>query len=471
LAPQAIDSTHLAVGEDTSSVGLRSGTATIALVSDGAGTSGLANTSIGTQAVNVDAVVYRLAAPNSIATSVGLGNIHVGSSFGTQGLSVTNTAAADGYSEKLDASFGPTTGNATTNGGSISLLAAGATNNSSLVIGLGGGTQATPGTISGTARVNLVSNGSGTSGLGTTALSPQTLTVTGNVYRLAVPAPPGDVNPQKLLSPVDLGVVRVGESFGVQALSIQNAAANDGFSEKVDAGFSALSGAATNNGGSISLLAAAATNSSSLVVGLGGSAHTGAAGLVSGSATVNFLSDGFGTSGLGTTTLAPQSVSITGQVNQFAQPAFTKTDKSGTLTGGGTSYTLDFGAVAENSGTYSINLAALNGQLDPLYQDTLGGSFSTGGVSHFALAGFASFGGVASGNSQAGLQVGFDSAVNHGAFADSLVFHPTSVNSSSSTSLSDITLNLTVSQSTTPVGWTGQSFGSGTTNSSWDIAS
>jgi autotransporter-associated beta strand protein len=449
-----------------SSAGPVSGSVTLSTTGEG-----LAGESPIDVSVPYSAAAYRLAAPNSLATPVSLGNIHVGSSFGTQALSVLNAAAADGYSEKLDASFGATTGSASTNGGTINLLSAGAVNNSSLVIGLGSGPQSTPGAIGGTARVNLASNGSGTSGLGTTALPAQTVAVTGNVYRLAVPAPPGNVNPQKLLSPVDLGIVHVGDSFGTQTVSVQNTAANDGFSEKVDAHFGALSGAATNNGGSINLLAPGAKDSSSLVVGLGGSAHTSAAGAVVGSATVNFLSDGTGTSGLGTTTLAPQSVSIAGQVNQFAQPAFTITDKAGTLTGGGTSYTLDFGGVAENSGTYTVHLAVLNDLLDPAYQDTLGGSFSTARVSHFSLTGFNPFSGVASGNSQAGLQVAFDSAANHGAFTEALTLHPTSVNSSSSTSLGDISLTVIVSQTTTAVGWTGKNSGAGTSNSSWDSTS
>src|SRR5262249_20337226 len=77
---------------------------------------------IGSQMVNVSGNVYRLAAANSISTPVSLGNIHAGDTFGTSALTVTNTAASDAFSEKLDASFSGTTGDATSNGGTISLL-------------------------------------------------------------------------------------------------------------------------------------------------------------------------------------------------------------------------------------------------------------------------------------------------------------------------------------------------------------
>src|SRR5262249_20337227 len=63
------------------------------------------------------------------------------------------------------------------------------------------------GAHSGTATVALVSNGSGTSGLGTTNRPSQTITVAGNVYRYAAA---GSHTPE----PVDLSIVHVNESFG-----------------------------------------------------------------------------------------------------------------------------------------------------------------------------------------------------------------------------------------------------------------
>ena len=80
--------------------------------------------------------LYRLAAANTITPStVNLGKIHAGGSFTPSALTVQNTASADGYSENLDASVGGTTGSGT-GSGSISLLSAGSTNNTSMTVGI-----------------------------------------------------------------------------------------------------------------------------------------------------------------------------------------------------------------------------------------------------------------------------------------------------------------------------------------------
>src|SRR5438477_9467374 len=82
----------------------------------------------------------------------------------------------DGFSEKLDGSIGSATGGVTTNGGSFSLLDPGATDSTSLEIGI---TTASAGDKSGTATIALASDGTGTSGLANTALTSQTVDVTG----------------------------------------------------------------------------------------------------------------------------------------------------------------------------------------------------------------------------------------------------------------------------------------------------
>ena len=118
------------------------------------------------------------------------------------------------------------TGSASNNGGSISVLAAGGANGTSMTVGLGSA-QSTAGSISGTVLVNLTSDGSGTSGLGTTGLSGQTVTISGKVYRLAAA--------NTITTPISLGNVHVGSGF-TSALSISNTATNDGYSEGLDAG-------------------------------------------------------------------------------------------------------------------------------------------------------------------------------------------------------------------------------------------
>ena len=92
-------------------------------------------------AVTITQTGYRLAAA-TISPTVNMGTIHVGDSFGTQPLTVTNSVTnADAFSEKLDAAFGTPTGAASNNGGSISLLAPQASNSTAMSVGLGGGAE------------------------------------------------------------------------------------------------------------------------------------------------------------------------------------------------------------------------------------------------------------------------------------------------------------------------------------------
>ena len=58
------------------------------LTSDGSGTSGLGTSGLSGQTVTISGKVYRLAAANTISTPISLGNIHVGSAFGTSALSI-----------------------------------------------------------------------------------------------------------------------------------------------------------------------------------------------------------------------------------------------------------------------------------------------------------------------------------------------------------------------------------------------
>jgi len=78
-------------------------------------------------------------------------------------LTVTNGAAADGFSEKINARFGSLTGNVMTGGGSVALLAAGSSHSSALTLGLS--TGGTAGLKTGTVNVLFESDGTGRAGL------------------------------------------------------------------------------------------------------------------------------------------------------------------------------------------------------------------------------------------------------------------------------------------------------------------
>lgn len=309
LAAGGTNAGAIKVGIDTATAGTKSGTAAIGFVSDGAGTSGLGQTALASQNVTVTGAAYRLAQASTIAGAA-FGNVHQGD-VASQALSVTNTAVNDGFSEKLNASFGGTSDARILTGGSVSLLAAGATNASGLVVSLD---TSHTGTVAGTATVHLQSDGTGTSGLGTTALADQapgvtaTITTGASVFGLAQASAAAP-------NPVAFGNVRI-NSTQAQALSLQNTAPNDGFHEKLDAQIGGATGSATSNGGAVTLLAPQSTDSTHLAVGL----NTSIAGARSGTATISLQSDGTGTSGLGITTLPSQTVNLSGTVYRLAQP-------------------------------------------------------------------------------------------------------------------------------------------------------
>jgi hypothetical protein len=133
--------------------------------------------------VSLRATAYRFADPTPHAPEpVDFGIVHVGDTP-QQALTISNGAPADGFSESLDAAIGTPTGSATTDNGSFTGLAPGSTNNMSLVVGID---TSTAGAKSGTATITLNSNGAGSSGLGLTPLTSQTVNVQGQVNNFAV---------------------------------------------------------------------------------------------------------------------------------------------------------------------------------------------------------------------------------------------------------------------------------------------
>ena len=325
----------------TASAGHMSGTVDVQFNSQAVNGSGLGTTNLTSlnKTITVSGDVYNLASANLITTPVALANVHVGGTFGTQTLSIQNTAPSGSYTEGLDAGFGLLTG--VTGSGSISNLAGQATS-TAMTVGMSG-TQSIAGLKTGTAVINLTSNGTN-SGLSNTSLAPQTITVNGAVYNLA--------SANTITTPVDLGPIRVGGTFGTQALSIQNTAAADIYSEKLDASFGALTGSASTNGGSFTLLGAGSTDNTSMSVGLG-SAVQNTRGTFSGTAMVDLTSDGTGTSGLDPTILTGQTIKVTGDV---VGPVFDSSVPVGSL--------INFGDVSHGS-YWDIALTLWNITLDP----------------------------------------------------------------------------------------------------------
>ena len=199
LVPGATNSNTLQVGMNTATAGSRNGTATVAFVSDASNVGNCApncQLNLPNQNVTVTGGVYQVAQPN-VPTTVNLGNVHVGGTL-SQAVTIGNTLNAPvGFQEGLNVAVGTLTG-ATASGGPITNLAAGSTSNAVSVglSGIGAGNQ------SGSVALNLATNGATTSGLGTLALAPATVTVNATGYNLAA----ASVTP----TPVTLANQRVG---------------------------------------------------------------------------------------------------------------------------------------------------------------------------------------------------------------------------------------------------------------------
>ena len=126
-----LTNTDLAVKLDTSTAGVRNGSATVAFASDG-GSNGLGQTALGTQTVQTTGKVYAAAVAG--VTAPGFGIVHVGDSV-SRGVTVQNNASGaltDTLRGTIATGAGPFAASGSIAGG----LAAGATDNSSIQVKL-----------------------------------------------------------------------------------------------------------------------------------------------------------------------------------------------------------------------------------------------------------------------------------------------------------------------------------------------
>lgn len=244
-----------------------------------------------------------------------------------------------------------------------------------------------------------------------------------------------------VIASIDLGVIHKNQSFGATALTIHNMAPAGDFTEGLDAIGSDWTGAATTNGSIANL--PGGSSSDALSVGLG-NADTTSVGIKSGSITLALNSNGTN-SELNDTALPSQLVAVSGQVNDYAVPAFQKTEGLGLLTPENdvaASYLLDFGTRTVASTGSAI--LSLNNLLQSAYQDDLDGTFDISAAGAFNIMGFTdNFGPVAAGNGLENLAVDF-AGLGMGTHTGHILFHPTSSNVSSTTALTDIQLNFAV---------------------------
>jgi hypothetical protein len=292
LLAAGASSSALLVGVDTVTAGAKGGTATITLASDGTGTSGFSALGITSQNVSVTGNVFRLATASAVAPSpVVLANQRVGGSL-TQALTLTNTAAVDGFSESLNASI-VASGTATASG-SFSLLSAGASS-SALLVGVD---TVTAGAKGGTATITLASDGTGTSGFGALGITSQNVNVSGNVFRLASP---------QLNTPSVTLFARQGDAAPSSAIGITNVSP-DAFTERLNATITSSTSGFAASGGVNGIVAGASSNA------LGVTLNTGTAGQFIGTSNLQFVSSGAGTTGAADANVGTAQVDLTGRV-------------------------------------------------------------------------------------------------------------------------------------------------------------
>jgi hypothetical protein len=346
LAPGETNATALQVGMDTATAGAKSGTATISFVSDASNVGGCepnCQMNLPSQNVTVQGAVFRLAEGQATPTPIDFGNLRIGATV-SQSLNIANTAANDGFSEALNAAFTATSGNATHNAGTVTLLAAGASNNANMAVGLD---TSAAGARSGTVTVGFQSDGTGTTGGAAIDAGAQTIAVAGNVYRLA--------NPLLNTDAVTLAARR-GDAAPSAALSVSNLSP-DAYTEGLKAAIGSTPAGFTASG-AIANLAAGGTDASSLKVAL----NTGTAGSFGGNAQVDFQSTGAGTTGQADVSVGSGLVNLVGRVYEAAVA------KVNTVL-------VDFGIVHKGNVVATKNVSVSNDAPVAGLNDTLMGQF------------------------------------------------------------------------------------------------
>jgi hypothetical protein len=288
----------LSIGLGSVHDGVQAGKAVLTLTSDGAGIDILGSTVLAAQTIAATATLYNYATASALA-DVDFGTHHVRDRL-SQTLAISNTGAADGFTEDLDAGTGSgLAGDSFRISGNILGLGAGKTDSGSLVVSLLSGQE---GDQFGAATVFLASDGGGVDGLGTKVLTTQNVLLSATLFDYATP----------ILSTatLDFGATRVGIAK-TRSLTISDGTAQDDFQENlaysigegVPVGYSAtgpVSGVVTSGGtAATASWSEAATKSSVFTTSYN---------------TVYVTSTGAGTSGLADTPLAPMQVALVSKV-------------------------------------------------------------------------------------------------------------------------------------------------------------
>jgi hypothetical protein len=274
--------------------------------------------------------------------------------------------------------------------------------------------------------LGLASTGVGTTGANDYSLGTQNVTVNGKVYTPAVASVSGAAN---------FGIVHVGDSPAQQQLTVKNAAASTALNDVLGGTF-AVSGPFT--GGS-SIDAVTAGLSAGAAKNFAINLNTSTAGYYNSNATFTGVSHNGNMSDLN---LTPVTAAISAQVNNYAVSEIVFSSGAGTFGQLGSTYTLNFGTLSQNSGTLNTTLFAENGAIGP-WADWLSGNFSFLDSPDFGETGFVDFSKLAAGNTTGALSLAFNT-VNLGTFSDTIILYSSGGNDSGyNGALGNITLNIT----------------------------
>ena len=229
-----------ASGSDASSAGVKSGNAQIDFQSDGTRFAGGTLTDLGVTNVAVTGKVYTPAVANITTPALNFGVVHVGDTV-AQAIGVNNAAAVTALNDTLTGAIASTTGGVFSGSGTLGGgVAAGATDSSSLKIGLN---TANSGTFSGQANLALFSHDPDLADLAL-ATSPVTLTATVDNYAVAAfqkDSGAGGFSGSGGSFVLNFGNVTQGSGIESTALAVFNAAT--GLSDLLGGNLSVASGA------------------------------------------------------------------------------------------------------------------------------------------------------------------------------------------------------------------------------------
>jgi hypothetical protein len=395
----AVDTSTMSVGLNTSnaaSFGNRSGTVTVDLKSngefDGGNVFDLADVT-----VEVSGTVYQKAKAGAIGT-IALGNYRVGAGVQSANVTIGNAASATGgFTEDLGVAL-----DTATNGLQFTNVAGGKVGAASSKTAQVSADFNTSGNKGGTVTLNYTTEEVNGSGLGSEGIGQASFNVTGKAYQTAAASLSGDL---------DFGAMRKGANPAAKSVGVANTASG----ALVD------SLKATASGGPAGLII---LNPASITVAAGNSGNlgfdldTGTSGVIGGNVTVALASVNPDMADL---SLGSQTVAVSATITETAVAKVVAQGGAASLSGGGTSYTVNFGSLSADTGVKSFNFAILNDIVASVFSETLGGSFALNG-SDFTFNGTGAFAGLAGGGSRA-LSVMFDTAGRSaGLFTGSLVF-------------------------------------------------